>query len=121
MLQTRLIRYVVTGALATLLYVVSVFTLVSVLQLPPVGANTIAYVITVLFSFTLNTKWSFSTNFSHAVFWKFCAVSMCGACLAAAISAAVQHLGMHYWYGVILIVCISPPLTFFLHRAWTYK
>ena len=38
-----------------------------------------------------------------------------------AMSGAAQYYGLHYWYGIGLVVCIVPPVTFLLHNFWTYK
>jgi hypothetical protein len=37
------------------------------------------------------------------------------------LAGAAERAGFNYLVGILLVVCIVPPLTFVAHRCWTYR
>lgn len=120
-MQNRFLRFAITGLGATLLHVVVAHSFIQIASPSPALANAIAFLIATTFSFALNTWWSFSSQYSHGVLLRFWVVSMIGLSLTIAIASTAQYIGLHYWYGIAFVVCLVPPVTFVLHRYWTFR
>lgn len=117
----QFVRFALVGAGNTLLYAALAAGFMNFVAAWPVVANSVAYVLCTLLSFTLNTFWSFSSTFSRGALLRFCAVSLLGFALTVAIAQIVHALGGHYAIGIAAVVLVVTPLTFSLHRLWTYR
>lgn len=117
----QFVRFALVGAGNTLLYAALATGFMNFIAPWPVMANSIAYVLCTLCSFALNTFWSFSSTFSRGTLLRFCAVSLLGFVLTVAIAQTVHALDGHYAVGIAAIVLVVTPLTFSLHRLWTYR
>jgi putative flippase GtrA len=84
-------------------------------------ANSVAFLIATVFSYFINTKWSFSCILYKRNFLRFILVSFIGFFVTIFISRTAQYYGLHYGYGIAFVVFIVPPVTFFLHNIWTYR
>jgi putative flippase GtrA len=115
------VRFIISGGLVTGLHVIIAATIINIiLPVPPI-ANGVAFVIATAFSYLINTLWSFSRPLHGRNLFRFSVVSFSGLFLTINISGAAQYYGLHYWYGIGLVVCIVTPFTFFVHRFWTYR
>ncbi len=117
----RALRFGVSGVLATGLHMALAATLIGGCSLPPVPANGVAFSGAVACSYLLNTVWSFSARPRRDNLLRFVGVSLLGLALTLLISSAAQRLGLSYWAGLAGIVLVVPPVTFLLHRRWTYR
>lgn len=113
-------RFAVCGAFITAFHVVVAASLIRLLQAAPPLANAAAFVLATVLSYGLNTRWSFSRPLRGATLVRFAAVSLAGLALTLAISGLAEAQGLHYGLGIAGVVCSVPPLTFLLHKAWTY-
>lgn len=114
-------RFAVSGVLSTGLHVF-VATGIIVLLLPmPALANGVAFLVATLFSFTINTMWSFSSRPSRRLLLRFVMVATAGLAVTVAVSGTAEFFGLHYLFGIALVVCTVPPVTFLLHKYWTYR
>jgi putative flippase GtrA len=113
-------RFAVSGVLATALHVLVAVTIIRFVVPRPAFANGVAFVIATVFSYVVNTVWSFSSTFRRQNLLRFLTVSAIGCVSAMAISGLVDFYGMPYWIGIICVVAIVPPVTFLLHSYWTY-
>ena len=117
----RIVRFAFTGVLATILHAsIAVFIIEKVVPTPPL-ANGVAFAIATALSYLLNTTWSFSRPLRGKNLFRFFLVSSVGLLLAMSISMVAEFLGIRYYYGIVMIIFIVPPLTFFLHNCWTYR
>lgn len=117
----RLARFSASGVLSTGIHSgVAVFAILNASLSPPL-ANAIAFCVATVFSYWLNTAWSFSKQSSSAFFLRFWAVCMVGLVITTGIAWAADHAGLPYWTGIVLVVLAVPPITFFLHLKWTYR
>jgi len=119
--RAKLLRFVCVGIGATLIHFLVAIGLVSGLDVPPTIANASAVLVATVFSYLANTLWSFSAPLGRRTLSRFVVVSTLIACLAAAMSALFEHLGLDYRLGVLATVVSIPPVTFWLHHAWTYR
>lgn len=114
-------RFVISGLMATGVHVaVAICVLRFVLPIPTI-ANGVAYVVATAFSYIANTMWTFSNPLHTHTLLRYILVSLFGGVLAVAVSGAAEHFGLHYGYGIALVVLIVPPVSFILHRSWTYR
>jgi putative flippase GtrA len=114
-------KFVISGLLATGLHAVVATTLISkFLILSPIS-NGIAFLIASIFSYILNTIWSFSQKISGKIFYRFVLISTLGGILSVIISSYSVYLELHYSIGIITVVLTVPPITFGLHYLWTFS
>jgi len=114
-------KFGLSGLMVTGLHVVVAFVLITtVLPFPP-AANGIAFVIANLVSYTINTLWTFSSPLQGRSLVRFVLVSLLGFIIAIMVSGLAQWYGLHYWWGIGLVVCCVTPVSFLLHNFWTYK
>ena len=115
------LRFAISGVLVTGLHVLIATVFIQYVLPVPSLANGMAFVVATVFSYWINTTWSFSSPLHGRNLIRFCIVSFVGLSLAMLISGAAQYYGLHYLYGIVLVVCIIPPVTFLLHNFWTYR
>jgi len=115
------VRFACVGVGATLIHFGVAICLVSLIEVPPVIANAAAVLVATVFSYLVNTLWSFSAPVGRQTLSRFAVVSTLIACIAAAMSALFEHFGLDYRLGVLATVVCIPPVTFWLHHTWTYR
>jgi putative flippase GtrA len=118
---SQALRFALSGLLATGLHVCIATVFIKAVLPAPSVANGVAFMGATVFSYLVNTIWSFSSPLHGKNLMRFCAVAFIGLALSMTISGTAQYYGLHYLYGIALVVCIVPPVTFFLHSYWTYK
>lgn len=107
--------------LVTFLHVLTAVALIKWFQVAPPVSNGMAFLIANLFSYIINTKWSFSSSLGTLIFMRFLAVSLFGFIISVGIAAVVEYLGFGYQYGVALVVLVIPLVSFVFHSIWTYR
>lgn len=110
-----------SGLLVTGLHALVASALITGALLNPAAANGIAFLISNLFSYFVNTLWTFSSPLRGRSLLRFLLVSLLGFLIAVTLSGVAEIYGLHYWYGIGLVVCTVPPVTFLLHSFWTYR
>jgi putative flippase GtrA len=121
LLTKQAFRFGISGLLATGLHVLVAVFLIRGLLLAPSIANGAAFAVATIFSYLINTMWSFSSPLHGRNLLRFCVVSFVGLVLAMTISGAAQSFGLHYLWGILFVVLTVPPVTFLLHSLWTYR
>lgn len=115
------LRFGLSGLFVTGLHVVIAAGCINHLGFRPEIANGIAYVIATITSYTINTMWSFKSVPVIGNLLRFLAVAIGGLLLTMLITGIIDRLGFSYWLGIAAVVAVVPPLTFLLHRNWTYR
>lgn len=113
-------RYVISGLFMTALHVVIAACFIRLFFVIPPLANGLAFVVVTLCSYYVNTMWSFSSQPNKKTLIRFFMISLIGLFVAVIISVICEHFNLHYLYGIGLIACLVPPLTFLLNFFWTY-
>lgn len=125
MASTKLIkqaqRFAISGLLVTSLHVLVATCFINFVLAVPSLANGVAFVVATVFSYMVNTLWSFSSPLHRRNLLRFVLVSLVGLFLAVAVSGYAQYYNLHYIYGIGLVVCTVTPVTFLLHGFWTYR
>ena len=114
-------RFAVSGLLATGLHVVIAVSFIHLIHPSPMLANGVAFAMATIFSYLINTLWSFSSRLHGKNLRRFAVVSAFGCLLAVVVSGAAEHYGLPYGLGIVLVVLSVPPSTFLLHSFWTYR
>lgn len=87
----------------------------------PALANAIAFAVATVVSYVINTLWSFSVALDAATLARFVVVQMFGVALAALVSGGIDSLGAHYLIGIVCVPLFVTPVTYNLHKLWTYR
>ena len=77
--------------------------------------------VVTIFSYIINTNWSFSNRMSISNLLRFLLVSIVGLCLTIFITSIARSQGIGYISATFLVVILVPPVTFLLHLYWTYN
>lgn len=116
-----LFRFAFSGVLATgIHYAVAMWYLTFVHDSPAL-ANGLAFIIATLFSCVMNTLWSFSRILSVTVVRRFGVVACLGCLLSVCVAGTAAWLGIPNQVGIFCTVLFVTPVTFLLHRHWTYR
>lgn len=117
----RLLRFGVTGVLATAIHVTVATTLIAGFGVPPYIGNAVAFLVATTVSYLINTQWSFASRLSRRTLRRYIAVAALGCLLTVAVSGAAQLAGLDYRIGILLVIMLVTPITFVLHNVWTYR
>ena len=116
-----LVKYYLIGGIAVLLHVLIVVAVIEFRNFSPSIANALAFILATIFSSVANTYWSFDAEISRTIILRFWGVALLGLCLAITISSIAEYLKLHYLIGVLMVVTVTPVISYTLHKNWTYK
>lgn len=117
------LRFAVSGGLATATHILVFVTVVEWLSVRPVVASGIAFVAALFVSYGMNYHWTFSVSGPHRVMLpRFALVAVLGLLLNLGITYAVVDMA-GYWYGyaLLLVVLLVPAMTFVLSKLWVFN
>lgn len=121
-LWIKFIKYSLVGSVSTLIYFLSVFIFVELFGNDPLMSSAISFIIMTIFSFILNKKFTFNSDFSYEKLLRFFIVSAVGFTLNFLIMfLIVNALSYHYIIGEIATTLIIPLINFALNHYWTFK
>jgi putative flippase GtrA len=120
-LLPRALKFGVTGITSTAIYVALSYTMINVLAFKIIVSSTLAFAAASVFSYLVNTFWSFSGQPGLNNLLKFIAVTAIGSVISSSILKYAILAGFGYRAGIIMILLIVPLVTFIAHHAWTYR
>jgi len=120
-IKPRLCKFVIVGLIATLIHIIIASVLIEVHSIKAGGANSLAFVVATVFSYICNSLWSFKSELKQREALRFFLISILGCCLAYLIGNAVESAGVHYLFGILVIVLVIPGVSFVLHNIWTFR
>ena len=120
-MNTKIVRFGVTGAIATGVHALVAAAFVNLVAPIPTLANGVAFAVATVFSYVLNTLWSFGQPLRGRTLLRFVVVALIGCALAVGVSGAMERAGFNYLAGILAVVAVVPPVTFVLHGLWTYR
>ncbi len=120
-LRRTSIRFVVSGIAATLTHTAVVFALADLFSWTAGRANFVAFIVATLLSYTLNSLWSFGSRMTRQNALRFASVATLCAVLAAFLADGVARAGYGLLAGIGVVVIVITPVSFLLHRNWTYR
>jgi putative flippase GtrA len=118
-----LIRFGLTGILATITHVMVFVLLVEFIHWRPVFASVPAFAVAVGVSYFLNYRWTFTATGPHRVLLpRFIVVSVTGLCLNLLITYLfVDVWGLWYGLALLAIIIVIPLSTYLLSRFWVFQ
>lgn len=108
-------------ALVAFLCLNGFFLGVAGLVVGPVVANGVAFAVATIFSYVVNTLWTFSAEMNRKNFQRFGCVAVIGLMAAMLLAKLSELIGLPPIGSVVLVVCVMPVINFGLHSLWTYK
>ena len=119
--HSQIRRFLITGVINTAVHTCVAVTLIRALNASPPSANVVAFTTATLVSYVLNTLWSFSRPLSGVTLTRFVTVAVVGAIVTAVVAGIADILGAHYLVGIACVAVTVAPITFMLHKHWTYR
>ena len=120
----QLLQFVLVGgsAAATLLAVVGL--LVSLLSLPPLGANVLAFLVAFVVSYNGHALLTFSA--AQARGWPVVAKFFAVACLSFVANEALYYIALnwlhwHYFWSLAAVLVLVAIGTFVMSKFWAFK
>lgn len=111
-------RFGVTGVANTGIHILVAYLC---LAAGPVAANAVAFIVATLFSYVVNTLWSFSAAMTRQNLGRFVIVAIIGLLAAMLLAKLGEFIGLPPMGGVILVVCVMPLVNYTLHSVYTYR
>ncbi|GAB2903210.1 hypothetical protein GCM10027046_35670 [Uliginosibacterium flavum] len=118
----RFVRFCLVGVANTGVHMLIVVSLAELLHWPPDWANVTAFVCANLFSYAVNSRWTFAVMKGDASRYpRFLAVSLVGLCLSWACVKLAIHLNLHYLIGVAGSVVLVAVSGYVLNRLFVFR
>ncbi len=119
-IDARIVRFILSGILATGTHSLSAYVLIIRLGWQPGPANACAFALATVVSYLGNTHWTFRAQHSKQLLFRFSVVVVGGCMVSWLIASTVASFGFAWWIGVAAIVMIVPAITWVAHKKWTY-
>ena len=121
MTYSKVSKFILTGGMTTGFHLGIVMLLMHFKLFGVEISNGIAYTVSTIFNFSVNTLWSFKESISRRVLKRYMVVSAIGLFLAMFLAYINDIYGNHYFIGIGIVVCICPVFTYLMHVNYTYK
>lgn len=119
-MKPRAVRFICNGVMATCVHTLVVYLLIQFYAVNVGFANALAFLIATSISYVANTNWTFESKHSSQIMFRYVVVTCTGSFLAYMLASFCDAIGLPWWCGVVLIVAITPMLTWKAHKSWTY-
>ncbi len=116
-------KYGIIGVFGTLLQTGTLFLVVEKANGDPLLGSTLGFILSLLFSYTANSRWTFKeSERSTSALIKYAVVSCAGLVLNLLILYLFDRvLGWWYGYGQITSIVLVPIHNFILNKTWAFK
>lgn len=118
--STQIVRYAFVGVCNTLVHLAVVLIVLNIIGLGQMVANSIAYVVSSIFSFFMNSKWSFRQKPNSRNFSRFQVVTLVGLLVSSGIGFAGDYFNWNFIVTVLYVAVAVPFVSFMLHRKYTF-
>lgn len=121
----QMIRYGVSGLVLTAFYSATYLAALELARLAPMIANTVAFLVTVVLGYIIHSRWSFQGHGSREApvrnTSRFLIVNLAGFALNSFwVWLIAEQLALSPRLPLIPIVLVTPWLSFWLNRRWTF-
>lgn len=122
MLYKQIIKFIISGATATLVYSI-VFICAIKLKIPSVLSHTFAFLISFVINFLIQSKWVFTVKkFEKLFLIKFIIIALLGFMVNSAIVFLVMDVfNQSEYLSIATMVVTTPVLTFTLNKLWVFS
>ena len=115
------VRFGLVGIVATLLHIMVASLLFDHWGAHAGWANTIAFMVSNVFSYAINSWWTFQQSMAWPSWRRFLGISFLGLLLTFAIAQSIEMAGGHFYLGLLAVVCTVPALSYYLHKRYTFR
>lgn len=121
--KKRLLVYSIIGVISTLLYLVLLYLLVEFINIHPIIATAIVFIITVVLSYIANYKLTYNSKHAHIVsFSKYIIVVLFGLSTnLAVVYFFMNYFMFHYLAAQMFVVIFVPLQNYILNTAWVFN
>lgn len=122
MFRHQFIRYLVVGGTGTALHLLVMIAAVELARLSITWGVVLGYLAALLFSFTLNYRWTFGSDRSpYATFVRYTLISLSGLLLnALMVNGLVAFTGIWYLTAQLSVIWVVPITNYLLSRYWAF-
>jgi putative flippase GtrA len=118
----RFLRFCLVGVANTGVHMLIVLALAELLHWPPDWANVSAFICANLFSYAINSRWTFaSMQGDRTRYLRFLAVSLTGLAISWASVRLAMLLHLHYLIGVAGSVVLVAVSGYVLNRLFVFR
>ena len=122
LLAKRWMRFCIVGGAATLVYYFSGLFFVSLLGLPVLAGNALAYLVGFAVSYLGQALWTFRAEGSHrAMLPRFAATQAVGLALNSGIIWLLMAAGMSYAVAMWVAIAAVPVVVYFICKLWVFR
>ena len=128
MLAKRWVRFGIVGGAASVSYFLLGLLFVSVLALPTLAGNALAYALSFIVSYLGQCLWTFRAADAGAgiathrtMLPRFAATQAVGLCCNSAIVWLLMQLGVPYAWAMPVAVLLVPVMVYMLCKVWVFK
>ena len=120
----QLLQFVLVGGSAAATHLAVVGLLVSLLSLPPLGANVLAFLVAFVVSYNGHALLTFSA--AQARGWPVVAKFFAVACLSFVANEALYYIALnwlhwHYFWSLAAVLVLVAMGTFVMSKFWAFK
>jgi len=120
-LKQEAYRFIIVGIVNTLIHTAIALYASYILEFSIVAANLSGFFVATVFSFVINTTWSFSQRLSKRFFIRFFLVSLLIFSFNLMVSKLAEDYQIIPAVAILLAATMSPAISFLLHKFWTYR
>ena len=127
-LAKRWVRFGIVGGAASVSYFLLGLLFVSVLGLPTLAGNALAYALSFIVSYLGQCLWTFRAAVAGAgiathrtMLPRFAATQAVGLCCNSAIVWLLMQLGVPYAWAMPVAVLLVPVMVYMLCKVWVFK
>ena len=127
-LAKRWVRFGIVGGAASVSYFLLGLLFVSVLGLPTLAGNALAYALSFIVSYLGQCLWTFRAADAGAgiathrtMLPRFAATQAVGLCCNSAIVWLLMQLGVPYAWAMPVAVLLVPVMVYMLCKVWVFK
>lgn len=116
----KFIKFAMVGLLNTGIHIVAVYLLVERATVEPPLANAIAFLCANVFSYFMNSIWTFQARKELTVYLKFLTVSTVGLAISWTCVYCTRFFDINYMYGVISSVFVVAVASYWLNSRFVF-
>lgn len=109
------------GFLNTALYTCLMIAFVEGIHIRPTYAACISFLLANLFSYAMNSRFSFKQRPDRAGYVRFFIVSLLNLLITVGITYFCEIFRIHYLIGLVGVILTSTVVTFLLHKKFSFK
>ncbi|GMQ47941.1 GtrA family protein [Vibrio sp. 10N] len=119
LLEYRLVRFALTGGMATAIHIVVAFSFIHLVKDNVLYANILGFSIAFMFSYFAQTVLVFRQEVNLRNALRFFMVQFGALMISQAISELFSD--WNSYIRVLMVVVILPIITYLIHKVWTYS